>query len=48
MMEKFNLLLAILFAVNIGINIVTGNFAGICGWFSALVAQIQIINSNWE
>jgi hypothetical protein len=51
-MKKFNVFLPVLFGVNIGINIATGNLAAICGWFAAfiaaLIAQIQIIILDQE
>jgi hypothetical protein len=47
-MKMFHVVLAVMYGVNIGIQIMTGNVAGICGWLAALIAQIQIINSDWE
>lgn len=43
-MMKIDLLLAIMLvlsAVNLGIAVFTVNFAAICGWLCALIAQLQ-------
>jgi uncharacterized membrane protein YuzA (DUF378 family) len=43
-MKKVNLFLMVLFGINIGIGIMSGNLAAICGWTAALIAQIQLCN----
>lgn len=47
-MTKIHVFLIVIFAVNIGINIMSGNLAAICGWFAALMTQIQICTLDWK
>lgn len=42
MSKNFGIFIIVIFAINLGISILTMNIAAICGWLCALCAQVSL------
>jgi hypothetical protein len=44
MNRKYEIFLALLYVLNLGMSIVSGNYVAAMGWGCALLAQLRIMN----
>lgn len=44
MSRKFEIFLAVLYVINVGMSIVSGNYVAAMGWGCALLSQLRILS----